>query len=221
MSSQTMIHGEDILCISSIDWDFIWQGHQPIMSTLAAHRNKVLFVENTGVRRVALQDAPRLIKRFRNWWRGTKGFRMERENLVVYSPLVLPFPYSRVARWINHWIIARALRRWMAAAGIKHPIVWTFLPTPLALDLIQTLDPELVIYYCIDDFEASSTGASAIRKTEHRLFRDADLVFVTSQRLRERVSQFREQVDLFPFAVDFSRFEAVRKSQDGIPADLR
>ena len=28
----------DIVCISSIDWDFIWQGHQEIMSTLAAAR---------------------------------------------------------------------------------------------------------------------------------------------------------------------------------------
>ncbi len=26
----------DVLCLSSIDWDFIWQGHQEIMSTLAA-----------------------------------------------------------------------------------------------------------------------------------------------------------------------------------------
>ena len=26
----------DVLCISSIDWDFIWQGHQEIMSPLAA-----------------------------------------------------------------------------------------------------------------------------------------------------------------------------------------
>ncbi len=30
-----MLRGRDILCISSIDWDFIWQGHQEIMATLA------------------------------------------------------------------------------------------------------------------------------------------------------------------------------------------
>ena len=147
-----MMRGQDIVCISSIDWDFIWQGHQQIMSTLAAHGNKVLFVENTGVRRAVLRDAPRMIRRFRNWWRGTQGFRLERDNLFVYSPLVLPFPYSRVARWINRRIIARALRRWMSAAGLQRPIVWTFLPTPLVLDLIKAVEPELVIYYCIDDF---------------------------------------------------------------------
>ena len=47
-----MLKDQNILCISSIDWDFIWQGHQQIMSMLAANGNKVLFVENTGVRRL-------------------------------------------------------------------------------------------------------------------------------------------------------------------------
>ena len=215
-----MLTGQSILCISSIDWDFIWQGHQQIMSMLAAQGNKVLFVENTGVRRPMLRDMSRLRQRVRNWWRGTKGFRKERENLFVYSPLVLPFPYSRVARWINRFIIVRAIRRWMNATGIQRPVVWTFLPTALALDLIKALDPELVVYYCIDDFEASSSGARSIRVTEHRLFQEADLVFVTSERLRERARRFREQVDVFPFAVDFRRFEAVRNSNDDIPADL-
>jgi len=44
---------QDVVCLSSIDWDFIWQGHQEIMSTLAAQGHRVLFIENTGVRRPA------------------------------------------------------------------------------------------------------------------------------------------------------------------------
>src|SRR6266851_3871469 len=31
-----MPRAADVICISSIDWDFIWQGHQEIMSRLAA-----------------------------------------------------------------------------------------------------------------------------------------------------------------------------------------
>jgi glycosyltransferase involved in cell wall biosynthesis len=139
----------------------------------------------------------------------------------VYAPLVLPFPYSRIARWINRFIIVRAIRRWMHATGIERTLVWTFLPTALSLDLIDVLDPELVVYYCIDDFENSSSGARSIQTTEHRLFREADLVFVTSDRLRERARRFRERVDVFPFAVDFGRYEAVRNSADGVPADLQ
>ena len=216
-----MLTAHNIICISSIDWDFIWQGHQQIMSTLAAQGNNVLFLENTGARRPTLRDVPRLRHRIRNWWRGTKGFRREQEGLFVYSPLVLPFPYSRMARWINRYIVVRAIRRWMTALRVEHPVIWTFLPTPLALDLIKALEPELVVYYCIADFVASSPGARNIRRTEHRLFREADLVFVQSEQLAERVRLFRTQADVFPFGVDFERFAAVRDSADGVPADLK
>jgi hypothetical protein len=174
----------DILCISSIDWDFIWQGHQEIMSTLAADGHRVLFIENTGVRAPTVGDLPRIRKRFTNWWRATKGFREERPNLFVYSPLLLPFPYSRFARWANLFFIRRALRRWMEVTGFRRPLVWTFLPTPLALDLIGTFDRQLTIYYCIDDFVSSSPGARRIVDSERRLFKEADLVFVTSEQLR-------------------------------------
>jgi uncharacterized SAM-binding protein YcdF (DUF218 family)/glycosyltransferase involved in cell wall biosynthesis len=216
-----MARTPDVVCISSIDWDFIWQGHQEIMSTLAAEGQRVLFVENTGVRAPGLRDLPRLRQRIRNWWKSTKGFREERPNLFVYSPLVLPLPYSRLARWTNRVLMMRALRRWMRATGLYRPIVWTFLPTPLALDLIRDLDPQLVIYYCIDDLSASSPAARRIVRSEERLFRLADLVFVTSEKLRERAALFSERVHLFPFGVSLERFERVLRGAEPPPADLQ
>jgi len=211
----------DILCVSSIDWDFIWQGHQEIMSRLAAQGHRVLFVENTGVRAPKVRDLPRVRQRIRNWWRGTKGFREERPNLFVYSPLLLPLPYFWLARWINRTLLSRALRRWMEAIGFSRPIVWTFLPTPLALDVIRAVDPQLTIYYCIDDLASSSPGARRIVASEEQLFRQADLVFVTSERLRERAARYSERVHLFPFGVNLERFDAVRRGADDPPEDLK
>jgi len=216
-----MLHSADIVCISTIDWDFIWQGHQEIMSAFAGQGNRVLFIENTGVRAPKFQDLPRLHHRFLNWRKGTKGFREVRPNVFVYSPVILPFPYSRVARWINRRLLLRALRRWMSAIGMRRPVIWTFLPTPLALDLIHALDPSLTVYYCIDDLASSSPGARKIAVSETRLFREADLVFVTSEKLRRRASQFAKRVHLFPFGVDFETFERVRLADDQLPEDLR
>ena len=215
-----MTEHPDILCISSIDWDFIWQGHQEIMSTYAAAGHRVLFVENTGVRAPSVGDFPRIRKRFLSWWRATKGFREEREHLFVYSPLLLPFPYSTLARWINGFFMRRAMQRWMRVTGFHRPILWTFLPTPLALDLIKGVDPQLTIYYCIDDFVSSSAGARRIVASEQRLFREADLVFVTSEKLRVRAAQSSERVHLFPFGVSLERFERTRASSAAAPADI-
>jgi uncharacterized SAM-binding protein YcdF (DUF218 family)/glycosyltransferase involved in cell wall biosynthesis len=216
-----MSRQSDVLCISSIDWDFIWQGHQEIMSTLAQQGHRVLFLENTGVRTPNVRDFARVRRRVRNWWRGTKGFRQERPNLFVYSPIVVPLPYSRVARWINRWLLVRALRRWMRATGFYRPIVWTFLPTPLALDLIHEIDAQLTVYYCIDDLASSSPGAKRIVSYEHQLFRQADLVFVTSEKLRQRASQHSDRVHLFPFGVNFEQFDRVRNAADPAPDDVR
>lgn len=205
----------DIVCISSIDWDFIWQGHQQIMSMLAAQGHRVLFVENTGVRPPRLNDLGRLRHRIYRWWTSTRGFRQEAPNLHVFSPLILPWPYSRVARWINRALLLRAIRRWMRVMRFRRPIVWTFLPTPLARDVLWALEPEVSIYYCIDDLPASSVQARKVRRTEERVFSEMDLVFVTSEKLRERAARFADQVHVFPFAVDYPIFEAA--SADGAP----
>ncbi|HMB81074.1 MAG TPA: hypothetical protein VKI43_13445, partial [Vicinamibacterales bacterium] len=193
-----MLTGHDIVCISSVDWEFHWQIHHEIMSTLAANGNRVLYIENTGVRAPGVSDMSRVRQRVRNWWRSTKGFRLERENLFVYSPLFLPFPYSRFGRWLNRTLLFRPLRRWMSVTGFRRPIAWTFLPTPTARDLIQELDPGLTIYYCADDFSASSHAARRVTKSEEALMAEADLVFVTSQKLFERAQRQTPRVHLFP-----------------------
>ena len=210
----------DILCISSIDWDFIWQGHQEIMSRLAAEGHRVLFIENTGVRQVRVSDMGRIRARLKNWKRGTNGFREERPNLFVHSPLVLPLPYSRIAGWINRQVMMRSITRWMRATGFSRPIVWTFLPTPLAREVIARIDPIATVYHCVDEFSSSSADAKRIVASEERLFRDADLVFVTSEKLRERAARFNEHVHLFPSGVSLEAFGAAREAGVAVPADL-
>ena len=216
-----MLRGQDIICLSSIDWDFIWQGHQEIMSTLTAHGNRILFIENTGVRAPTLQDLPRLKRRLVNWWRSTRGFRREKENPYLYSPIVLPFPYSWFARLINRFVILQAVRRWMKVMDFSSPIVWTFLPTPLACDLMHGLNPRLVIYYCIDSFAQSSRFARKISTTEQQVIAEADLVFVTSHKLHQHALAHNSEVFFFPFGVSLEKFEQAReKGSRACPKDI-
>jgi uncharacterized SAM-binding protein YcdF (DUF218 family)/glycosyltransferase involved in cell wall biosynthesis len=216
-----MLRGHDIVCVSSIDWDFIWQGHQEIMAAFAASGNRVVFIENTGVRPPTFRDLPRIKHRFLSWWKSAWGFREERPNLFVYSPLVLPFPYSRVVRRINRFILLRALSRWMRVVRMSRPVLWTFLPTPLAHDIIDGVNPDVTVYYCIDSFAVSSARARRVEQSEREMFRRADLVFVTSNRLREVAEAHNPNVALFPFGVDFERFDAIRRSGDALPEELR
>lgn len=216
-----MIKGKNIICISSIDWDFIWQGHQEIMSVLAANGNRVFFIENTGVRAPGIRDIPRIKNRFKNWFKGIKGIRKEGDNLYIFSPLVIPYPYLRVARWINRYLILSVVEKWMKIANFHDPVIWTFLPTPLSLDIINNLSKKAVIYYSIDNFKVSSYSAKKIQRYEIELLKKADLVFVTSRALYNYCSSYNSRVYMFPFAVNFQEFERVRHEKDSAPEELR
>lgn len=217
-----MLRNHTIVCLSSIDWDFLWQGHQQIMSALAAQGNRVLFVESTGVRAPVLRDLPRLWRRLCVAGRGNVQRRPRPDNLRVYSPLVLPLPYSRVARAINQPVMQRAIRRAMLAWGATQPIVWNFLPTPLSRSLALSLNPLLSIFHCVDHMAASTPAAARLSATEVQCFAEADLVFVTSQALLDRADQVGGNAHLVPSGVDIPRFERIRKEVGGtVPLELQ
>lgn len=217
-----MITNRNIICISSIDWDFVWQGHQEIMKAFAASGNKVLYIENTGIRTPTVSDLPRIRKRIINWLRSFKGIRREGENLFIYSPVILPFPYSGVAALINRAIMLPMLKRWMKAADFINPIIWTFLPTKTAFDLINNIDNEISIYYCIADFDQLVTDRRKLRKAEARMLRLVDMVFAQGAVLKERCMKYNNDINIFPFGVRYELFNKAYLAPDKkAPEDIR
>jgi uncharacterized SAM-binding protein YcdF (DUF218 family)/glycosyltransferase involved in cell wall biosynthesis len=216
-----MLKNENIICVSSIDWDFIWQGHQEIMTRLARNGNRVLFIENTGVRPPTMSDLGRIKSRIANWRKGLHGIRKLEDGLYVYSPLVLPFPYLKIARFINKRLMLSVLRKWLKAVGFSEPIVWAFLPTGLSLDIIDEIDPKVLVYYCIDSFEASSKDARKIKDTEKLLLKRSDLVFATSQELLRHCSEWNKNIHYFPFGVNIENFKRVLHAPAETPHDIK
>ncbi len=216
-----MLKNQNIICISSIDWDFVWQGHQEIMSTFARNGNRVLFIENTGVRVPDLKDIQRLKKRIINWFKSVKGFRKQEDNLYLYSPLILPFPYSRFARWINKHILARAINNWMKAIEFHDPIIWTFLPTGTALDIINNIDHKFLVYYCIANFYELVDNAIKVKRTEDELLNKCDLIFAQGKALEEKCRRLNNNVHVFPFGVNMGAFDNFLHSRKETPFDMQ
>ena len=215
-----MLKNENIICISSIDWDFIWQGHQEIMSSFARNGNRVLFIENTGIRSPKLEDVQRLKKRIVSWFKSIKGFRKEMENLYVYSPVILPFPYSRVARFINKYLLIRSIKRWMRVMGFSNPIIWTFLPTGTALDIINNIEGKLLIYYCIANFYELADNPKKVKKTEDELIKRCDLIFAQGKVIQEKCKRLNDNVYIFPFGVNMKAFEDFQQSSYNVPSGM-
>jgi len=215
-----MLKNQNIICISSIDWDFVWQGHQEIMTTFARNGNRVLFIENTGVRSPRVKDVPRLLKRIRNWFKSTRGFRDEGKNLYVFSPIFFPFPYSRAAQFFNNILFVRTLKRWLKVNWFSDPILWTFLPTRTALNLTEQINNKLIVYYCIADFNELVRKKKTLKSVEKRILKKCDVVFAQGEKIKKKCSEYNKNVSIFPFGVNIDNFVNKDFDHSEIPKEI-
>jgi glycosyltransferase involved in cell wall biosynthesis len=213
-----LLSGANIICISSIDWDFNRQVPQEVASAFAESGNRVLFIENSGVRRPAMRDAARLRTRFVNWCRAAGGVRALGNGIDLHSPLLIPLPYSRLAGFINSRVLLRVVRRWLSPAAGRPLVVITFLPTPLAASLIRGIGRGAVVYYCLDRFAESSPEASRLRESEPQLIAEADLVLLSAEDVRTDAMKAARRIEKLPCGVRFHDFERTRHIADIPPA---
>jgi glycosyltransferase involved in cell wall biosynthesis len=216
-----MISARDIIFISSIEWDFLWQVHQEIAFQFAAAGNRVLYIENTGIRAPALQDAGRVANRLKRWSRTffSHGIREVLPNIFVTSPLVAPPFGSSLSRFLNRHLLLQAVARTAKQLKFRDPLLWTYLPTDTAVDLIQSLatPASVVVYYCGADFSLLATNVAAYRRAEDALVRMADFVLATCPMLFDRCQQNNSEVHLVPAVVNLNEFQL--GSEDEIDKD--
>jgi len=215
------ISNRNIVIFSSIDWSVHRQLHHQLTASFISTGNRVLFVENTGVRSVNINDIGRISERISNWKKGLHGFSsLDGNKLTLYSPLLLPFPYSKISLFINKKIFNISLSRWLKAGEFSNPIIISFLPTPLIQSVIKMINPILTIYYCANNMAESSESASQIRPYEDYFFKSVDIVFTAARTIQEYAEKYSNKVYYFPPGIDFYKFQRAL-SNDKIPNDIK
>ena len=216
-----MLSGRDIILISSIEWDFNWQGHQEIATRLAQTGNRVLYVENMGVRSPGLRDARRVAQRFSRWAGSVLdgGVRHVAPNLYVCSPLILPPFGPSIRHQLNRYVLLRLLRRVVQNLHFDPAVIWTFLPTDIVASFIRMMrDPHgVVVYYCIADFAELTPHRHDILRSERSIIEMSDVIFAQGLQLAERCSLGGKQVDIFPFGVNLNVFSKSNGQPNGGP----
>jgi glycosyltransferase involved in cell wall biosynthesis len=205
-----MIRGRDILLISSIDWGFLWQGPQEIALRFARAGNRVLYLENTGVRSPGFRDLRRVRMRFSRWAQTLPpaGLRPLEKNLYVLSPLVLPAFGPAWRRWLNRCLFLPAISKAARRLGMRDALIWTYLPTDTVVDLIRRLrSPKgLLVYHCAADFSQLTPHVGQLQQSERALLSQSDLVFAICDELREHCLKSCSEAYTFPYGVDLAAF---------------
>ena len=175
-----------LIVLSHLRWNFVYQRPQHVLSRLAARGWKVLFVEEPvdGDGRIASEDvAP---------------------GVTVLRPEVPALP--RDARdAAQRELLQREFRR----RGVSRPVLWFY--TPMALPLVEGLEPSAVVYDCMDELSAFAGADPALRDRERALLARADLVFTGGRSLYEAKREAHPSVHCFPSSVDLAHYVRARE----------
>ncbi len=203
MANPPRLQGRDIVCVGFADWDTALQTNQHHLMKRLAAENRVLFIESLGLRRPQLagRDLKRIARRLR---RGLSGAR-EIDGLHVLSPLVLPLHANAFVRALNRRLLGMFVRRAARKLGMHRPILWAYVPQ--AESLLEVLQPELVVYHCVDDIAAQpSIDAASFRAAETRFAARADLVLASASGLAKRLRSISDNVIYAPNVADTALF---------------
>jgi len=178
------LHGKDILCVSSLDWDVMWTSKQQIMHRLA-RGNRVLYVEEPATLLAPL----RVPGRWKRWRAAVPTLNQKEANLwTLTPPPLLPFGNMRpFINRLNQKILSLYIRWAMEQLDFAPDyLFWTYLPTSVAL-LEFAKNPGLVVYHCVDEHSAFPGFVSprVVKSYDHALTQRADLVICTAENLRQ------------------------------------
>ncbi|HVF51688.1 MAG TPA: glycosyltransferase family 1 protein [Pyrinomonadaceae bacterium] len=193
--SNTATQVPDLICLSHLRWDFVYQRPQHLLSRFAKER-RVFFVEEP------MFDE------------GEARLDVSQRDCGV--TVVVP----RLTHGLDTEACEAAqqelLDRLFAEQEIEDHVLWYY--TPMAMRWTRHLEPLAVVYDCMDELSAFKGAPPSLGRREAELFSRADLVFTGGQSLYEAKRDQHRNVFAFPSSIDAPHFAQAR-SLSGDPAD--
>ena len=200
-----MIRNQNIICISTQDWNSLWTRKQRFMRKFSRQDNKVLYIESQPSF-ISLGIIKSDWKRFFRWLGGPQ--KRETNLYVGTLPLVLPFfQMFPIVNKINNWVILKILRHWQKRLRINNPILWTY--TPYSGYFIGKLGEKLAVYDCVDEFSVVKglVKGKTIKRLEEELIKKVNLVIVTHKNLLQSKKTLTKNIYLISNAADIDHFK--------------
>lgn len=182
----------DLICLSHLRWDFVYQRPQHLISRFAS-QHRVFFVEEP----VFDSETPSLHVTDR-----PGGIQV----------LVAHLPWGPTEEEHGH-MYRRLLGEFMQEHDVTNYVLWYY--TPMMVSWTADLTPKAVVFDVMDDLAAFAGSHPELLGRETRLLERADLVFAGGPTLYEGKKDRHPCVFYFASAVDVAHFGQSRSG----PAD--
>ncbi len=179
-----------LLCLSHLRWDFVFQRPQHLLTRASREHDVIFFeepVEHDGA-------APRL----------ELSTRPGGINIAVpHLPRGLtPEQQASAQRFLLEALVEPEAGRPL--------ILWFY--TPMAMGFADGLEPDVVVYDCMDELSAFRGAPPRMLEMERRLLARADLVFTGGRSLFEAKRNRHARVFCFPSSIDAAHFNQARQA---------
>lgn len=185
----------DLICLSHLRWDFVWQRPQHLMSRFARDR-RVFFVEEPV-------------------WEGAEP-RLEVSERQGGVRIAVPHLPHGLSPGQAEAAQRELLNGLLEQQEVTEYVLWYY--TPMAVPLAEGLEPLAVVYDCMDELSLFRGAPPELLDRESRLLAAADLVFTGGQSLYEAKRERHPRVHPFPSSIEAEHFRQAREPRED-PAD--
>ncbi|MDZ8094177.1 MAG: UDP-galactopyranose mutase [Nostoc sp. DedQUE05] len=191
-STETFKDTPDIVCLSHLRWNFVYQRPQHLLSRCAQGK-RVFFIEEA-----IFSEEP--LARL--------DVNQDSNGVVV----VVPHLQQGLSEEAINADLQVLINNLFAEHNINKYICWYY--TPMAIAFTRHLQPQAVVYDCMDELSAFQGASPTLKNYEAELFKRADLVFTGGQSLYESKVNQHPNVYAFPSSVDVPHFGQARNLQE-------
>lgn len=179
----------DLICLSHLRWDFVYQRPQHLISRFAP-QHRVFFVEEP----VFDAETPRLDVTTR-----PGGVHV----LVAH----LPWGPTEAE---HGQMYRQLLDDFMEQHNVREYVLWYY--TPMMISWTETLKPKAVVFDVMDELTAFAGAPPELRQREEKLLKRADLVFAGGRSLYEGKRDRHPRVYFLASSVDIAHFGQARQA---------
>ena len=111
----------------------------------------------------------------------TEPVKEVEKNIFVLNPLAIPTYGNEAVRKFNQTFLISQVKKAMRKLDFQTPVNMVF--NPAAGLLAGKLGEKQLIYYCVDEYTAFTGASKGLREIEESLFKKADLVIVSAEKL--------------------------------------
>ncbi len=211
-----VLRGQDILCFSH-DWTGDPLSKTHLMRVLSKE-NRILWINALANRKptASTKDISRVFNKLKKF---TEPVKEVEKNIFVLNPLAIPTYGNEAVRKFNQTFLISQVEKAMRKLNFQTPVNIIF--NPAAGLLAGKLGEKYLIYYCVDEYTAFTGASKGLREIEEGLFKEADLVIVSAEKLLTDKKKFNENTFIIRHGVDFTHFRKALDKETEIPDKIK